>query len=240
MIYTKIILIVFFFSLSSFLSASDKPTHKKTSAHYIDSCQATKSISWAKGFEGQRKTDLGNGCYVNPIIAGDHPDPSILKDGENYYMTFSSFDAYPGLVIWHSKDLVNWKPIAPALFKNVGSVWAPELIKHHGRYYIYFPGREGNYRSNYAIHADSINGQWSDPIDLKLSLIDPGHAIGEDGKRYLFLSGGYYIQLAEDGLSTIGELRKIYDGWKYPDEWVVESFFSRKDRRSPSTENIII
>ncbi len=86
----------------------------------------------AEGIEGQRKADLGNGTFLNPIMAGDHPDPSILKDGDDYYMTFSSFDAYPGLVIWHSRDLVNWQPIGPTLFKNVGSVWAPDLVKHNG------------------------------------------------------------------------------------------------------------
>ncbi|HEX5216586.1 MAG TPA: family 43 glycosylhydrolase, partial [Vicinamibacterales bacterium] len=68
---------------------------------------------WPRGVEGQRKADLGNGFYLNPIMAGDHPDPSILKDGADYYMTFSSFDAYPGLVIWHSRDLVNWEPVGP-------------------------------------------------------------------------------------------------------------------------------
>jgi xylan 1,4-beta-xylosidase len=68
---------------------------------------------WAKGVEGQRKADLGNGTFLNPILAGDHPDPSILKDGADYYMTHSSFDAYPGLLIWHSRDLVNWTPVAP-------------------------------------------------------------------------------------------------------------------------------
>ena len=47
-------------------------------------------------------------------------------------MTFSSFDAYPGLVIWHSRDLVNWQPLGPTLFTNVGSVWAPDLVKHGG------------------------------------------------------------------------------------------------------------
>src|SRR3546814_9416404 len=66
-------------------------------------------------------------------MAGDHPDPSILKDGRDYYMTFSTFDSYPGLVIWHSRDLVNWRPVGPALTRNIGSVWAPELCKHGGR-----------------------------------------------------------------------------------------------------------
>src|SRR3546814_3356946 len=49
--------------------------------------------AWAKGFDGQRKADLGDGRFLNPIMAGDHPDPSILKDGADYYMTFSTFDS---------------------------------------------------------------------------------------------------------------------------------------------------
>ena len=179
--------------------------------------------TWARGVEGQRKADLGDGTYLNPIFPGDHPDPSILKDGDDYYMTHSSFDAYPGLVIWHSRDLVNWAPVGPTLFKNVGSVWAPDLVKYEGRYYIYFPGI-GPYRSNYVIWADDIRGPWSEPIDLKIGRIDPGHAVGPDGRRYLFLSAGSLVPLADDGLSIVGEEKKIYDGWQYPDNWVVETF----------------
>src|SRR5262245_28823262 len=179
--------------------------------------------TWARGIEGQRKADLGNGFYLNPILAGDHPDPSILKDGADYYMTFSSFDAYPGLVIWHSRDLVNWEPVGPALRKNVGSVWAPDLVKHNGRYYIYFPGVTPE-RANYVVWADNIRGPWSDPINLNIGRIDPGHAVGADGKRYLFLSAGFRVPLAEDGLSVTGPMEKVYDGWKYPEDWVVEAF----------------
>lgn len=179
---------------------------------------------WGVGVEGQRKADLGNGLYLNPIMPGDHPDPSILKDGDDYYMTFSSFDAYPGLVIWHSRDLVNWEPVGPALFKNVGSVWAPDLVKHRGRYYIYFPGIGRPSRSNYVVWADDIRGPWSEPIDLKVGRIDPGHAVGPDGKRYLFLSAGYRVPLADDGLSVAGPEQRVYEGWKYPEDWIVEGF----------------
>ena len=187
------------------------------------SADATAQAAWARGIEGQRKADLGNGWFLNPIMAGDHPDPTVLKDGDDYYMTFSSFDAYPGLVIWHSRDLVNWAPIGAALTRNVGSIWAPDLVKHRGRYYIYFPA-VGPYRSNYVIWADSIRGPWSDPIDLKVGRIDPGHAVGPDGKRFLFLSNGELVPLADDGLSVTGPSKRIYEGWKYPEEWVVESF----------------
>jgi xylan 1,4-beta-xylosidase len=178
----------------------------------------------ARGFDGQRKGDLGQGLFLNPVMAGDHPDPSVLKDGADYYMTFSTFDAYPGLVIWHSRDLVNWQPLGPTLFENVGSVWAPDLVKHNGLYFIYFPARSEGRGTICAIYALDIRGPWSAPVDLKIARIDPGHVVGEDGARYLFLSGGDYVRLSDDGLATAGEIKHVYDGWKYPPNWDVESF----------------
>jgi beta-xylosidase len=180
---------------------------------------------WGKGFENQRIADRGDGTFLNPILSGDHPDPTILKDGADYYMTFSTFDSYPGLVIWHSRDLVNWRPVTAALTRNIGSVWAPELIKHGGRYFLYIPARTDTYRSSWVIWADKIEGPWSEPIDLKLPVhIDPGHAVGEDGSRWLFLSGGDRVRLTPDGLATMGAVEHVYDPWRYPSDWVVEGF----------------
>ncbi len=182
-------------------------------------------LRWATGFEGQRKPDLGDGTFLNPLISGDHPDPSIVRDGANYYLTFSSFDAYPGLPVWRSTDLVNWQPIGPTLKQPVGSVWAPELVRHDGRFYNYFHARTPEYRSLYVITADRIDGPWSDPVDLKLHAhIDPGHVVGEDGRRYLFLSGGDRVRLTDDGLATDGAVEHVYDPWRYPADWVVETF----------------
>jgi xylan 1,4-beta-xylosidase len=182
-------------------------------------------VTWGKGVEGQRQADLGDGTYRNPIVAGDHPDPTILKDGSDYYMTFSPFDAFPGLILWHSTDLVNWAPIGPALSKPLGTVWASDLCKHNGRYFIYMPANPGTGWSIYVIWADDIKGPWSDPIDLKIGdCIDPCHAVGEDGKRYLFVNGIRYIRLADDGLSAQGQLQPAYKPWRYPDDWVTEDF----------------
>jgi beta-xylosidase/acetyl esterase/lipase len=191
---------------------------------WLPAAEQPRDATWARGIEGQRKADLGDGTFLNPIMAGDHPDPSILKDGADYYMTFSSFDAYPGLALWHSRDLVNWQPVTATLRRNVGSVWAPDLVKHGGRYFIYFPARTATYRSNYVIWADNIRGPWSDPIDLKVGNIDPGHAVEADGRRYLFLSAGMWVPLSADGLSVTGPMTKVYDGWKYPSDWIVESY----------------
>jgi len=180
--------------------------------------------AWGRGFEGQRRADLGDGNFLNPIVAGDHPDPTVLKDGSDYYMTFSTFDSYPGLVIWHSRDLVNWRPVTAALTRNIGSVWAPELVRHKGRYFLYVPVKASP-NTSYVIWADRIEGPWSDPIDLKLpNHIDPGHAVGEDGSRWLFLSGGDRVRLSDDGLERIGEPEHVYDPWRYPPDWVVEGF----------------
>ncbi|MEZ0241736.1 MAG: family 43 glycosylhydrolase, partial [Sphingomonas sp.] len=149
-----------------------------------DAAPAKAKSDWKRGFDNQRVADLGNGTYLNPLMAGDHPDPTILKDGADYYMTFSTFDSYPGLVIWHSRDLVNWQPVVAALTKNIGSVWAPDLAKHNGRYFLYIPVKASP-NTSYVIWADKIEGPWSEPIDLKLpSHIDPGHAVGEDGSRW--------------------------------------------------------
>jgi beta-xylosidase len=182
-------------------------------------------MRWGRGFEGQRKADLGNGNFLNPVFAGDHPDPAIIRDGEDYYVTFSSFDAYPGLLIWHSRDLVNWRPLTAALKTPIGSVWAPGLVKHDGRFYLYIPARFPDRRSIYVIHAERIEGSWSEPVDLHLpGHIDPNHAVDEHGVRWLFLSGGDRVRLSTDGLSTVGKPEHVYDPWHYPEEWVVEGF----------------
>lgn len=181
---------------------------------------------WAHGVENQRRADLGNGTYRNPILGGDHPDPTVLKDGDTYYMTFSSFYSYPGLVIWKSTDLVNWAPVGPALHKPLGTIWAVDLCKHDGRYFIYIPAApDGDAWSIYAIHAERIEGPWSDPVDLGIKgCIDPGHIVGEDGHRYLFVNGIRKIRLAPDGLSTAGPLEPAYAPWMYPQDWIVEGF----------------
>jgi xylan 1,4-beta-xylosidase len=158
--------------------------------------------------------------FFNPIFAGDYPDPSLLRDGDDYYIVHSSFDYYPGLLIWHSEDLINWIPVTNALHKYVGSVWAPDLVKYKNKYYIYFPANN----TNYVVSADSINGTWSDPVDLKIGNIDPGHITDDKGKRYLYFSSGGYVPLSDDGLSVTGEFKNTYAGWPIPREWTIECF----------------
>lgn len=175
-------------------------------------------FSYSQSQQGMSKK--GNKYYSNPIFGGDYPDPSLLRDGKDYYVVHSSFDYYPGLLIWHSQDLINWTPVTHALQKYVGDVWAPDLVKNNNKYYIYFPAN----KTNYVVTADSIEGPWSEPVDLKIGNIDPGHFTDNQGKRYLYFSSGDYIALSDDGLQTIGELKHGYDGWVIPREWSIECF----------------
>ncbi len=182
-------------------------------------------LAWAHGPEGQRRADLGDGRFLNPIFAGDRPDPALCHHDGRWYVTFSSFDAYPGLLIWQSDDLVNWQPVAPALRTPIGSVWAPDLTHHDGRFWLYIPARTPTKRSIWVTSAERIEGPWTEPVDLELPRhIDPAHVVREDGRRFLFLSGGDRVPLAADGLSTAGPVEHVYTPWRYPEDWVVESF----------------
>src|SRR5690606_22314192 len=161
---------------------------------------------WRRGFDNQRISDLGDGRFLNPVLSGDRPDPAVLKVGDDYYCTFSTFDSYPGLLIWHSRDLVNWQPRKAAPQRNIGSVWAPSLHRDKGRYLLYIPVK-AQPNDIFVAHADHIDGPWSDPRPLGLpGHIDPCHAVAEDGSRWLFLSGGDRVRLGDDNLSLAGDV----------------------------------
>lgn len=177
---------------------------------------------------------MGNGRFLNPVLSGDRPDPNILKDGADYWATFSSFEYYPAVVVWHSHDLVNWTPVGPALTEPLGSVWALDIAKHGGRFFIYIPvfnATDPSFQAGhmipckiFVVHADTMRGPWSAPIDMDIKgYIDPGHAVGEDGKRYLFLNGGARVRISDDGLRRDGPIEQVYGGWPIPADWVVEA-----------------
>ena len=168
------------------------------------------------------------GCAPKPapvktcIFPGDYPDPTILRDGKDFYMTHSSFTYFPALLIWHSTDLLHWEPVARAVEDGDYSIFAPDLCKVDGKYYIYYPTSRGE---NYVVTADKIEGPWSAPVKLDVGGIDPGHVVAEDGNRYLYTNNGFVTPLAPDGLSAAGRPKKVYDGWAFPEEWETEGFW---------------
>ena len=144
--------------------------------------------------EGPWVPDVGDGTYTNPIIHADYSDPDVVRHGEDFFLTSSSFNCTPGLPILHSTDLVNWSIINHALqqlpdvrFERVQhgqGVWAPSIRHHAGKFWIVFPmPDEGIY---FTTTTDPW-GAWSDPhlIIAGKGLIDPCPLWDGDGKAYL-------------------------------------------------------
>lgn len=119
--------------------------------------------------------------YRNPILSGYYPDPSVIRVGEDYYLVLSSFAHYPGLPIFHSRDLVNWTQIANAIDRpeqlNFSgrrvseAVFAPDISFHGGTFYIVNTCVQC--RGNFVITAKDPKGPWSNPIWLPFEGIDP-------------------------------------------------------------------
>lgn len=139
--------------------------------------------------------DNGNGTYKNPVLHADYSDPDVIRVGEDYFMTASSFNCAPGLPILHSKDMVNWSLVNYALKKQPpfdvfdkpqhgNGVWAPCIRYHNNEFYIYYPDPDVGI---YMIKTKNPLENWSDPILIKAGrgLIDPTPLWDDDGKVYL-------------------------------------------------------
>ncbi len=132
----------------------------------------------------------------NPIIRGFYPDPSICKANETYYLACSSFQYYPGVPVWESKDLVNWKMVTHCLTKesqmglhevpSSGGVFAPTLRYHNGRFYMVT--NQNTLQKNFYVWTDDLTKEWSEPIYVDQEGIDPSLLF--DGDKVYFTSNG--------------------------------------------------
>jgi beta-xylosidase len=138
--------------------------------------------------------DQGDGTYRNPILCADYSDPDVVRYGEDFWMTASSFNCTPGLPILHSRDLVNWSLVNHALENVPGQrynevqhgcgVWAPAIRVHAGKFWIFFPTPD---EGIYLTTAGDPRGRWSDPrlVQAGKGLIDPSPLWDDDGQAYL-------------------------------------------------------
>lgn len=134
--------------------------------------------------------------YNNPVIKGFYPDPSVCKVADTYYLVCSSFQYFPGVPIFESKDLINWKQIGHCLtrksqiqLENInssGGVFAPTIRYNNGRFYM--TTTNDTTHQNFYVWTDNIYGEWSEPIFLAQGGIDPSLYF-EDDKTY-FMSNG--------------------------------------------------
>ena len=134
--------------------------------------------------------------YTNPIIPGFYPDPSICKANGRYYMVCSSFQYFPGVPLFESRDLINWKQIGHVLTRESqlplkgadcgGGIYAPTIRCHQGRFYMVTTNVTGP--GNFYVWTDDIYGEWSEPVLVQQGGIDPSLYF-ENGKAY-FMSNG--------------------------------------------------
>ena len=142
-------------------------------------------------------------CH-NPIIPGFHPDPSICRVGEDYYLVNSSFEYFPGIPIFHSRDLVNWRQIGHCLtrksqlpldgIKPSDGVYAPTIRFHKGLFYMVVTRVElktdgSKTHKNFYFTSVDPAGEWSEPVFVDQDGIDPSLWFDEDGTTY-FTSNG--------------------------------------------------
>ncbi len=134
--------------------------------------------------------------YKNPVLFADYSDPDVLRVGDDFYLTASSFGHVPGLPILHSRDLVHWTIVAHALQtlpadslgpqhpQHGNAVWAPSIREHAGTFYIYWGDPD---RGIYVVTAKNPRGPWSAPTLVKEAKgwIDPCPLWDDDGNAYL-------------------------------------------------------
>lgn len=172
----------------------------------------------------------GSGA-IRPIIPGFHPDPTICRVGEDYYLATSSFEYFPGAPIFHSRDLVTWRQIGNILDRrsqfrlgNGGAstgIYAGTLRNHDGRFWFVTTNVSEFGEGHLLVHADDPAGPWSEPVLISEATgIDPDLAWDEDGTCYLtwhvldFTRGGSGIRQAPIDLTTGRFLEPAYPVWQ--------------------------
>ncbi|MFD0200877.1 MULTISPECIES: glycoside hydrolase family 43 protein [Saccharothrix] len=158
----------------------------------------------------------------SPIIPGFHPDPSICRVGEDYYLACSSFEYFPGVPIFHSRDLVDWVQIGnaldrpsqlrlPAATTSSSGIYAPTLRHHDGRFWLVVTNVTGD--GNLLVHTEDPAGPWSDPVPLTgVAGIDPDLAWDEEGNCWCTVAGMTQFRIDPATGQTSGEPVKLWSG----------------------------
>ena len=175
----------------------------------------------------------------NPILRGFNPDPSICRVGNDYYIAVSTFEWYPGIQIYQSRDLANWRLVARPLSRaslldmrgepDSCGVWAPCLTYEDGLFWLCYTDVrrfDGNFKDthNYLTTCATIDGDWSDPVYMNSSGFDPSLFHDSDGTKWFanqvwdhrpdrtFFYGIVLQQYDHEKRKLIGESRRIFPG----------------------------
>ncbi|WP_161889505.1 glycoside hydrolase family 43 protein [Pontibacter russatus] len=183
-----------------------------------------------------KENPLQPGEFYTPILQGCYPDPSITRKGNDYYLVNSSFAMFPGVPIFHSNDLVNWKQIGhvldrPSQLKVQDSgisagVYAPaiEYNKNNDTFYMITTQFSGGMGNIVVKTKDPAKG-WSDPIKLQFNGIDPSLFFDDNGKAYVVHN------------DAPPEGKALYEGHRVIKIW---EYDVQNDKVVPGTDEIIV
>ncbi len=167
--------------------------------------------------------------YDNPVVKGFHPDPSVCAVEDDYYLVNSSFQYFPGVPIFHSKDLVNWRQIGNVLDRpsqidltdalSWGGIYAPTIRYNDGMFYMITTNT--SHGGNLIVHSTDPAGEWSDPVYVEIAGIDPSLFFHE-GKCWYTGTTDNRIVLCEIDPMTgkkLGSVKEIWrgTGGRYPE-----------------------
>lgn len=178
-----------------------------------------------------------NNTFRNPILPGFHPDPSICRVREDYYLVTSTFEYFPGLPVYHSRDLVHWEQIGHVLTRSSqlpldevrasGGLYAPTIRYHRGIFYVINTLIDGHVSDaqgrilggNFIVTAQDPAGPWSEPYWLEDAPgIDPSLFFDEDGRAWYtgnrHQHEGYYLDHTEIWLQELDLERMQLTGEK--------------------------
>ena len=221
----------------------------------IEAAAGQARFDWFEysGFEATEPA--GADQFTNPILQGFYPDPSITRAGDDYYLVSSTFAWFPGIPVFHSRDLVNWTQVGNAIhrsgqldFGSLGlsrGVFAPAIEHHGGKFFIVNTCVDCG--DNFVVTASDASGPWSDPVwlpDLQGG-IDPSLFFDEDGSAWILNNGpppeeprydghrAIWIQRFDSGtLKTFGPRTLLLDGGVRPEGkpiWIEGPHIFRKD-----------
>ena len=155
---------------------------------------------------------VGVSQYRNPVVAGFYPDPSAIRVGDDFYLVNSTFGYFPGLPVFHSRDLVSWRQIGNAIDRAdqldyesdelTMGLFAASISHQDGTFYI---ANTCFYcdRGNFIVTAKNPAGPWSDPVWLGFEGIDPSLFFDDDGKAWMLNNGIPEGKMRYDGHRAI-------------------------------------
>jgi xylan 1,4-beta-xylosidase len=158
------------------------------------------------------------GVFANPVIGGFHPDPSVCRVGDDYYLACSSFEYFPGMPVFHSRDLVHWEQIGNALewplaatTPSSGGIYAPTLRYHDGRFWLITADVSGG--GTVLVTAADPAGPWSEPLTIAgVQGIDPDLAWDDEGRCWCTYAGIEQVRIDPETGETFGQPHHVWSG----------------------------